>query len=301
MEVELFPPNARTGCTHRPVVFLRVAAFTLIELLTVVAIVALLIAILLPALREARRQSREVKCKTQLREFARGFQFYLAEYRDIFPAADYGPSGQEIRHPTWYELIEKYWRGQEADVAADRESGRTYALGRCPELAELRVSNDIEWQWDYDWRTFGYGYNRIFLGFNRFDRPNDPGDVNFKPRFWRPLREVRNSAECVLVGDSVVRRLSNYSGINQAAHYLGWRGIVTQGAGVDCRHGATDDEPSVPTTYAGVTAYYLNGRGNIGWVDGHVNARRTDEINDVVRHRRLWDPEQRVGGYFDWN
>lgn len=289
----------RFTCDWRRSSLLPVAAFTLIELLVVVAIIALLISTLLPGLREARRQSREVKCRTQLREFARGFQFYLADFRDIFPAADYGPAGQEVRHPTWFELIEKYWRGQEVDLAADRESGRAYALGRCPDLTDRRVSNGIDWTWDYDWRTFGYGYNRIFLGYNRFDVPNGPGDPNFKPRFWRPLREVRNSGECLLVGDSVVRRLPNYSGIDQAGHYLGWRGIVTQGAGVDTRHGATDGEPSVSSTYSGVTAYYLNGRGNTGWVDGHVLSRRSEEINDVVLFRRFWDPEQRDGGYYD--
>jgi prepilin-type N-terminal cleavage/methylation domain-containing protein/prepilin-type processing-associated H-X9-DG protein len=276
---------------------MRRSAFTLIELLVVVAIIALLLAILLPSLREARRQTREVKCRTQLREFARGFQYYLTEFRDIFPAADYGPDGEEIRQPTWFELVERFWRGHEADAATDQASGRALGLGRCPDLSGQRVSNGLTWSWDYDWRTFGYGYNRIFLGYNRFDLPAAEVGPNFRPKFWRPLREVRNVAECLLVGDSVVRQLPNYNGLNQAGHYLGWRGIVTLGAGVDTRHGATDDEPTVASTYGGDTAFYSNGRGNIGWVDGHVAARKSTEINDVVRWRRFWDPEQNVGGY----
>lgn len=286
----------RRSRTFRPRPLPRLG-FTLIELLAVVAIISLLLAVLLPSLREARRQGREVKCRTQLREFARGFQFYLAESRDIFPAADYGPEGDEIRRPIWFQLIERYWRGRENDAASDQAAGRSFALGRCADLIDQRVSNGVAWTWDYDWRTFGYGYNRIFLGYNRFDLPAPESEPNFHPRFWRPLREVRNTAECLLVGDSVVRQLPNYNGLNQAGHYLGWRGIVTLGAGVDTRHGATSDEPSVASTYNGNTAMYLNGRGNIAWVDGHVAARTSTDINDVVRWRRFWDPEQSVGGY----
>ena len=50
----------------------RPNAFTLIEVLTVVAIAALLIAILLPALSLARKQVRSVACRSNMKQLANG-------------------------------------------------------------------------------------------------------------------------------------------------------------------------------------------------------------------------------------
>lgn len=142
-------------------------AFTLIELLVVVAIIAVLRAVLLPVSARARAEARSVQCKSQLREYARGFQSYLSDHREVFPAADYGPDAQ--RHvlwaPAWFQLIERYGFGQQIyDRERARREGRLFGLGRCPELRAPQQSNGIEWNWDYDWTALGCGYNRFFLG-----------------------------------------------------------------------------------------------------------------------------------------
>ena len=59
-------------------------AFTLVELLVVVAVIALLIAILLPSLSAARQQARRVACCSNLRQIAVANQLYLDEYRGRF-------------------------------------------------------------------------------------------------------------------------------------------------------------------------------------------------------------------------
>jgi len=64
-------------------------AFTLIEVLVVVAIIALLISILLPSLNAAREQSRVLVCKTRLVEMFKGHNFYAQDHKNYFPEYDW--------------------------------------------------------------------------------------------------------------------------------------------------------------------------------------------------------------------
>lgn len=59
-------------------------AFTLVELLVVVAILALLIAILLPALSQARRQARATVCLSNLRSMEQAHWGYMTEHNGRF-------------------------------------------------------------------------------------------------------------------------------------------------------------------------------------------------------------------------
>ncbi len=65
-------------------------AFTLVELLTVIAIVALLIAILLPAVQTARESMRRVTCASNLRQLALGLSNYSGVHR-VLPQVQSSP------------------------------------------------------------------------------------------------------------------------------------------------------------------------------------------------------------------
>src|SRR5262252_7208715 len=72
----------------------RFAAFTLVELLVVIGIIALLIAILLPALSRALGASREVKCLANLRAIGQAAVLHAHDHKGYFPVAGalWGPA-----------------------------------------------------------------------------------------------------------------------------------------------------------------------------------------------------------------
>ena len=83
-------------------------AFTLIELLLVVAIIAVLTAILLPALAAARAQSRRAVCEANLHGLGAAFRQYLDEYHDIMPIATRLPSAHLDADPRICDVLMKY-------------------------------------------------------------------------------------------------------------------------------------------------------------------------------------------------
>ena len=64
-------------------------AFTLIELLTVIAIIGLLAALLLPALNNAREKGRRVACASNLKQIGVAIQLYAGDYKNHTPTAAY--------------------------------------------------------------------------------------------------------------------------------------------------------------------------------------------------------------------
>ncbi len=61
------------------------SAFSLIELLVVVAIIAVLVAVLLPALNQARQAAKTTVCASKLRQLGVGIQIYTDMDNGVYP------------------------------------------------------------------------------------------------------------------------------------------------------------------------------------------------------------------------
>ena len=68
----------------------RFRAFTLVELLVVIGIIAILVGILLPTLGRARESAKKTACLSNLRELGNAFRLYAASNKDAMPIGAVG-------------------------------------------------------------------------------------------------------------------------------------------------------------------------------------------------------------------
>jgi prepilin-type N-terminal cleavage/methylation domain-containing protein len=88
-------------------------AFTLVELLVVIGIIAILAGLLLPVLARARAGAARTRCAAQLHGIGQMLQMYFGENRNTLPKVNMMPSLRPPLngHPSLVQVLAPYHRG----------------------------------------------------------------------------------------------------------------------------------------------------------------------------------------------
>jgi len=79
----------------------RRAAFTLVELLVVVGIIALLAALLLPVMGTAQRRAATVRCINNFKQLQTAWHLYELDHQELPPNNDQPDAGKNAQRPSW--------------------------------------------------------------------------------------------------------------------------------------------------------------------------------------------------------
>ena len=95
--------------------------FTLIEVLVVMAIIAILAAILFPVFARAREKARQTTCSSNLRQLGMAVEMYTADWDDTYPMIGYGFATGDVT--TVFELCYPYMKNREIVRCASDPKG----------------------------------------------------------------------------------------------------------------------------------------------------------------------------------
>lgn len=259
-------------------------AFTLIEVLVVVAIIALLLAIMLPSLTKAREQSRRAVCATQIKQFVNGLVMYGSDSKDSLP----GPIHPAMELETFlkdasydYEewhlpyLIRKYLTDK------GRSGKGTDTVAKCPTafgMSKNKLANTYG-RSEFA-RPFSYALNNWRRSTTIEYGTNPPWYFGFPDNYWqntkapfKPLSTIDKDAIPKKV--QVIRQPGREWAIADAFRYAE---LLPIPVGSTRRPGqwqrGTYQYPFVTTEQLIPDRPYHDGGVNVSMFDGHVEFQR---------------------------
>lgn len=244
-------------------------AFTLIELLTVIAIIGVLAAILIPTVGLMRESARRSQCSSNLRQIGSAFNLYAADNRGLYPAPrKAGNNDPAVPAPwanpqgdNWLAEINRYvFRDRNdgtADIGIVKKTGADSNIAHCPSYDRLFAKTDDVATTVY--RTAGYGMN-YNLNIGGVSLNSTPGGVILKNRRF-PVAALNNQAKSILAGDS--------SDFHLGIDTVTWTPVT--------------NDPGKPDGYNAGAPYRHGKNANYLYADGHVASLSPDAALVALR------------------
>ncbi len=238
---------------------MRSRAFSLVELLTAIGIVALLIGLVLPTLARTRDKGRSTVCLSNIRSCGQVSLMFAADHDGWLSVGSSQPGFDTLINPdaapkTWVEHLAPYWDEQEGALICPSDKSPHFETPE-PVTGRLRDSS--------------YVVNGMLWYGDRW-RPRSDGGIDLH------LASVKRPTYVVLLGERIggtPLAVIDLIVVEQPGHEDGQEGL------------GIDDEPQISID--------LHGDGsNYAFLDGHAALHPWEQLmkrDRVPNNGRVWE------------